>query len=492
PVLRPPENFTLAAVALNQDGTRVVAAGIGGSMYWWETAKGGEGTPLVVRTESTESIQGLSFSPDGNRVATGSQEGGVAVWELATNETMVTWNVAGPASCVAFSPDGRWLAAGTGKMSFGWPQDSPIHVWDLTTGRGLEARVGHEDVVTDVAFSPDSQRKASSSRDGSVRVWDIPPLPAWRAEQELPVTGSLLAWNSSALLAGYLSDRPGGEVQLVDIPSGRVATLRGSPTYATAVGLAADGLSAAVADGEGTVTILDVAAGKTRWTHKSRGRFQSLQFSPDSQMVCEFGSDGPRDSWHVWEVATGREDTERKAPPGRVFAAWCGAAGRIVLAVQSRTELATETFLWDLQVGGKLCDLPDASGEGGPFSADGTRLTVIGVDLADIRIYDTATGKLIHTVSGHRGQIRSLDFSPDGHTLVSASEVSAERVKTPGDVIVWDVATSRQRMAWPGAPPVAFSSDGRRLAWKRDPTGSIVVWRAANPDEIARTTVLPR
>ncbi|GAB3977281.1 hypothetical protein GCM10029978_066570 [Actinoallomurus acanthiterrae] len=107
-------------------------------------------------------VSSVAFSPDSAHLATGSHDGTVWVWDLATGEGV-------SAQCeqvrsVAYSPDGTQLTV--------VEKDLTVRLWDLATGQETTL-TGHEDPVTAVAHSPNGSHVATGDDSGAVRVRDL-------------------------------------------------------------------------------------------------------------------------------------------------------------------------------------------------------------------------------------------------------------------------------------------------------------------------------
>jgi hypothetical protein len=115
-------------------------------------------------------LASVAFSPDCTRLASGSGDDTLKVWDAETGKGLLTIELPDDydVTCVAFSPDGKRIASGG--------EDRALMVWDADRGELLLGLREHPDNVTSVAFSPDGKRIASASK-ATLKVW---PCPASR------------------------------------------------------------------------------------------------------------------------------------------------------------------------------------------------------------------------------------------------------------------------------------------------------------------------
>jgi WD40 repeat protein len=199
-------------------------------------------------------VRALAFRGDGAVLATGSADGWVTLWDMATATPteMRSWGAhPGGVRALAFSPDGKSLASGG--------EDRQELLWDATTGKKLRDFSGHEAAVRAVAFSPDGKVVATGAADGKV----------------------------------HLSAVNGESWKLLESGGGEVPDLAFSP----------DGSLLACGDRQG-IRLWDVETRTIKRTwHGYQGLEHGLAFSPDGSLVA---STGWGNSAALWESATGQ------------------------------------------------------------------------------------------------------------------------------------------------------------------------------------------
>jgi hypothetical protein len=135
-----------------------------GFVRLWDSTTNKEQTTLHGHKDT---VSGLSFSPNGSILATGSRDGTVKLWDVKSGTVKTTLRGhQGPVRCVAFSPDGKTVASGG--------EDETVILWDVATSKSRLALKGHYDgYVLSLAFSSDNRTVASGSGDETIKLWEV-------------------------------------------------------------------------------------------------------------------------------------------------------------------------------------------------------------------------------------------------------------------------------------------------------------------------------
>ncbi|MBM3463171.1 MAG: hypothetical protein FJX76_13800 [Armatimonadetes bacterium] len=247
-------------------------------------------------------VRAVAFSLDGAVLATGAADGKAMLWDAASGGAITEApHSGGPITCLAFAPLGTVLAIGSGKT---------VDLWDASGARAA-MRLRHDDLVSDVAFAPDGRLLATSSRDGTVRLWHAatgdlevrlkPHGAAVRAIAFAPDGAFLVAASDDRLIS--LTD-VGLQQQVGEWKghAGGVLSVAWAPAGAWLVSGSADG-SARLwrADRPGTPP--------TRQYVGTKGDVTTVAFSPCGRRVAGGSSDC---TVHIWDV--GREHPVGRLP----------------------------------------------------------------------------------------------------------------------------------------------------------------------------------
>jgi WD40 repeat protein len=529
---RPTLATKLWPIAVDHRGTRLLAV-LGNSGPRVETLTvldaltGKELSTIPVgRPQAVNAV----LSPDGGRVAQlvpaeGKPAWAVKVWDAATGKEVrtlpeVSGRVSDVAGILAFSPDGKRLAAaypaGGSTGVVGW-------VWEAATGEELLTLTGTPSGMEPLrlVFSNDGARLACGGNGGLVAIWDAAPAgPRQRAPLNVLRTGAAFTSTLALSADGSRVYAEGGDgtlkVWATVSPSDRVpvrapeGTLTGKAIDAQGTRFAAiyrrdgGGQEIRVWDRSGHLIM------STRIDRPTMDVWISLSLSPaGTHLVGNFqgvSSDGAANhpaELRVWELATGREVVHRTLEPGEfaVDSSAFSPDGRLVATTGTRAgakgePLSNRVSVWELTTGKELFGFDSGSMAAVAFTPDGRQLAVIAPAAegasqptdSELRVRDVATGEVVLSREVAIGAVFRLRYDPSGRSL---AVIHFHRPGLVGSAVVsvLDPATGRLR-AGPlsghlgSVSATVFSPDGRRLFTRGAGDNAIKVWDTASGREL--------
>jgi RNA polymerase sigma factor (sigma-70 family) len=410
----------ITALAFSADGRLLACGRVTGEISLWSPHTGRLLGTLASDDNKgpsgkVEPVSQVAFTADGSVLATTGDEGSVRLWEVKSGGMRVLRPAAATSSRgLAFSPDDRTLAVATH-----WQLGHEITLWDVTSGQRIEVTKAPLTGPCFATHSRDGKTLLTACTGDKVRFRD-----ARGRESSAPLD----------LGGGGLSVSPDGTLAysggwVWDMATGRqlLQTLAEYETFSP------DQRFLAAVTPNGTVSVWETTTLRKLWDARpDHAERQCVAFSVDSKTIA-WGTEWGYVTLH--DAPTGKQLCRLRCPGPCWQVAFCPDGRTLAAAGENYVQL------WDLssrrvvrqleQAPPELRRLAHWPGRRMAFSADGTILAAAGVHNT-IRLWEVPTGRELPTLSGHWGSIVSLDFAPDGKTLVSGSDDTT--------ALVWDIS----------------------------------------------------
>ena len=397
----------------------------------------------------------VAFSPEGDKIATGSFDGEILIWNPTTHDVLFSSSANGHSDeieSLSFSSDGKLLASAS--------QDGTVRIWDLEAGTELCIIKGedYEERLLTAAFSPDSKTVACGSNIATIRLWDIASRKTKKILKGHTAFIESVAFSpdGKTLVSGS-SDKT---VRQWDAETGElIHTYIGHTAGVTSVAFSPDGRILVSGSEDTTIRIWDTAPDpecEVIW--EGDGLLRSIAYSPDRVWMASCSDDS---GIQLYDHSSGTRRTIPREQADTVYSLSFSPDGEL-LASGSRDG---HVRIWDVGSLQIIADVPAHSSwvNSVAFSPDGKRL-VSGSHDGWARIWDTGSGKMIagrqfFEENTREVRVESVAFSPDGKQIA---------VGGYNDLVLWKPGLSDIRLKLAGhteaVTQVVFSPDGRTLA----------------------------
>jgi WD40 repeat protein len=338
---------------------------------------------------------------------------------------------------LAWSPRGVFVTEGR-------ENSGVIDIRDSQTGKSVLSFKGHDGDVSDVAFSPDGSRLASTGEDGKLNVWD--PSTA-RLVSSLAATGhaSGPSFSADGSLVSAAWSHDDTRVRILDVTTDRVvATI--PVDFAIDTALSPNGKRVAVARWGGEVgAVFDVRTGEKAFALRgpnccasptSRG----VSWSPDGRLVA-VSSEGTA---RVWDAKTGALQHTLLGHSGFILSvAWSPDASRLVTGSSDGIAKVWEIGPDGVRERWSLSAQETKSGiVGVAFSPDGTRVMAGDASSSAVQVWDLGPTGDVEWANLPAPGYPGAEFMPDGRRVVTSSWHRVDRLAARA-VTIWDLRTGR-------------------------------------------------
>jgi WD40 repeat protein len=480
-------------VAFSPDGQFIASASNDNTARIWDL----QGNPQQVLQGHANSVNTVSFSPNGETLGTTSRDGTARLWNLAAlnRQGVVLLDTEGQLA------PGPLLRDPEGTTS-PWSRDTYVqeHSFFLKAGEKLLIRLDSQDfdpflrlldpegqpiAVNDNRFGQNSGIGRTLYQPGTYRIQVTSAPEKATGSYRLSVTTA----EPEIVLRGHRRDvrsldfSPGGDqvVTASEDATLKLWSIQGRllqtlAGHAGMVNVVSFTPDGAIvsASGDRTIKIWQPSGEDLSRLKVHASQVSEITYTPDGQTLATAGSDG---TIKLWNARTSKELQSLRGHSGPVWDVSVSPNGQTLASAGSDDTIK----LWDVKTGKALKTLEghQADVNSVRFAPDGQALASASKD-GTVKLWNPRTGQLLLTLLGHQGPVLQVTFSPDGQTLASAGE--DRRVK------LWNVITGEAVETLEGhlsqVSDGVFSPDGGTLATGGLNDGVVKLWNVTTGKEL--------
>jgi WD40 repeat protein len=425
-------------------------------------------TQVYSTSDANGNCTAVAFSPDGQSVLCGFEDGTVEVWTIApwAKQAVLPSFSNGQVSAVTFTPDSQYVVSAF--------EDGTVRVWALTqqTQEAFTTGCSFSDVVN-VVFSLDCRFMAvTRCEDGIARVWKlIPGAPPELLVIARPADGSykVAAFSPDGCTVVFGAE---DGIYVWDTATGtQRMTINGHSGMVLALAFSRDGQFLVSGSLDKTIVVWNFTAGAEQPDYVLKGHTDgvySVAFSPDAKLVLSSSADR---TMRVWSGAIGVDESVMEGHAGAVTTIAFSHDGRHIASGSEDSTIR----VWNAATGRQKCvlEVHESWINCVVFSPDSQTIASCSLDHT-VRLWDVATGTQVHATFHHPWTPYNIEFSHDGQSILAINYYTLEKMQGVLEAYVWEVATGTQKFVISYSPlalelsrqdryPVIFSPSGRLL-----------------------------